>query len=489
MATAAAPAAATTAASAINTRIAEARKAAAPFVQDFMKFIDASVSPYHACKTIASMLDGAGFTQISETEASTLRAPGSRHYVVRNQSSIIAVAVGGKYQSGNGVKIVGAHTDSPVLALRPKTAKTQNKHLCCAVQVYGGALLHTWFDRNLSCAGRVVVQKSGADAPLVSKLVDLGRKPLLRVPNLAIHLTKADEREAFKFNKEQHLMPVGATEAVAAALGVDKECTISDGRSGPHSGPLFAALAEKAGCTPAEILDFELNLYDVERATTVGFFDEFVTTARIDNILSCWAATRALLDTLDTQESDTMCRIASYYDHEEVGSESACGAGSSMLPDVLDRIFSGLEPAAVAAAKARSIQWSVDGGHAFHPNYADRHSDSNRPVLNTSGVAIKVNANQRYATNAKTAAIVKSVARRVDVPVDEFCVKNDSPCGSTIGPISSTLVGIPTVDIGAPMIAMHSISEMTGSLDVYWLQRLVGGFFSSTEQQLKIQEE
>uniref|UniRef100_A0A7S1KXB8 aspartyl aminopeptidase n=1 Tax=Neobodo designis TaxID=312471 RepID=A0A7S1KXB8_NEODS len=440
-----------------------ASEASARAAARFVEFVNEAVTPFHAVRLMASKLAAAGYVELKEADSWPQLHQGGKFYVTRNESSIVAFAVGGRYAPGNGIKIVGAHTDSPNFAIKPNSKLRRNGFAQIGVQTYGGGLWHTWFDRDLTVAGRVLVNIEGK---VSSRLVQVP-KPVLRIPNLAIHLTTAKEREqGFCPNKEDHLTPVSATEG---ALGA--EVPTPEGQC-----PLLFDLLGKELGVPAEaIVDFDLSLIDTQPAAVGGAREEFVFAPRIDNLLSCHCALDALLGRGDSLETDEMVRMVACFDHEEVGSSSSPGAGGSLIPDIVDRL-QGPSLDTRSRAVAKSFLLSVDGAHALHPNYAAKHEQNHRPMLHR-GPVIKYNANQRYATSGETAAIVSMIAKRVGVPIQKFCVKNDSPCGSTIGPVMSSLTGIRGVDVGNAMLSMHSIREMCGTADIQHLADLIAGFF------------
>lgn len=461
--------------------VAEAHKVALPIAREFIDFVNKAVTPYHAVTEMSKMLERAGFKQVRETETATLNEPNGKFFMTRNQSSIVALSVGGQYKEGNGIKVVGAHTDSPNLALRPKSKWNKNEHVSVAIQLYGGILLHSWFDRDLTVAGRVIIQDPASPSSLSSKLVHI-KKPILRIPNLAIHLTSQDERtKGFSPNKETNTVPVLATEIMTKAVGQQLEDP-----SG-HCGPLFAAIAKEIGCEANQIVDFDLSVIDTQPADLNGLYEEFVVAPRIDNLLSCFCAIKSMIRSADSLEADDMIRMVAMFDHEEVGSCTSPGAGGSLIPDIIDRITSRLTPANRAALIAKSYFLSVDGAHGFHPNYAERHSAEHRPMLH-QGPVIKYNVNQRYSTTGITSAILLNIAKKAGVPMQQFVVKNDSPCGSTIGPILTTLSGIQGADIGNPMWSMHSIRETCGTVDIDYLEKLIKAFLDEKEQTFKVNE-
>lgn len=469
-------------------------------------FLDASPEPFHVVSTIEKDLLARDFVPLNEGDLwgqSQCLQPGGKYFYTRNRSTIVAFTVGAKVQPGrHAFKVIGAHTDSPVLKVKPRSKRQAAGITQVNVECYGGGLWHTWFDRDLSVAGRAIVRTP--EGGFEQRLVRVER-PILRVPTLCIHLQSAEEREAFKVNKEDHLAPVLCSEA-AAQLGIaaaensdadvdpahadDEESKPADAWAESQEPELLRLLADELGCRPADIADFELSLYDTQGAALCGGRKEFVTSARLDNLASCFVAVEALNHHADNHlHEDEDVSIVALFDHEEVGSNSAEGAGSPVMRDAVERICHALQclpngTAQVAddtevfrAALARSMIFSVDQAHAVHPNYASKHEKSHGPVMN-GGVVIKSNSNQRYATNAVTGFIVRELARRADLPVQEFCVRNDCPCGSTIGPVIAANTGIRAVDLGMPQLSMHSCREMMGKSDLTLGFRLFAKFLS-----------
>jgi aspartyl aminopeptidase len=436
--------------------------------KEFVNFMNQALTPFHAVQTVAEMLQKAGFSQLDEGKVWPDMIPGGKYYLTRNGSSIVAFSVGGKFDPGCGVKIVGAHTDSPNFLLKPHTKSTSANYQRVAVQCYGGGLWHSWFDRDLTVAGRVVVLREHLEEKVIK--ID---KPIMRIPNLAIHLTSAKEREGFSPNKETHLIPVICTEIAQKVAELDGTESVNS----TQCTALMKAIANEAGCKPEEIVDFDLSVIDTQPAAIGGVYDEFIFSPRLDNLISCYCAIKALVDA-DALEDDSMVRMVCLFDHEECGSSSPQGAAGSLVPDIIEHLVS--NKALRATLVANSFFLSVDGAHGCHPNYTDKHEGAHRPALH-EGPVIKYNANVRYATNGLTAAVVKHLAKKANVPVQEFVVRNDSPCGSTIGPILSTLSGIKAADIGNPMISMHSVREMCGTLDIYYLTKLIESFFMNYE--------
>lgn len=438
-------------------------------VADLLRFIDGSPTPYHAVESTISLLEEAGFARLDERSVWSL-SPGERAYVVRSGGSVAAFEVGTKPPAEVGFRIVGAHTDSPNLRIKPVADVRAHGYQQLAVEPYGGVLLHTWLDRDLSLAGRVVL-RDGAEVR--TELVDLER-PLLRIPSLAIHLNRELAQEGLKLNAQQHLVPiVGLSERENLAALVRESLA---GRRGKAK----RAKVHKGG----EILAYDLMLYDTQPAAHAGAAKEFILAPRLDNLASCHAGLRALL-AAGASGKIAATRAVVFWDHEEVGSRSRSGAAGSFLADLLARIAGGFEAPGRKAhpgvqllerAVARSWLVSADMAHAVHPNYADRHESGHRPVIGR-GPVIKRNMNQSYATDAESAGLFAALCAQVGVAPQHFVTRSDLGCGSTIGPISAARIGIRTVDVGNPMLSMHSCREMAGAADVAPMIEVLGAFF------------
>jgi len=420
-------------------------------VADLLAFIDRSPTPYHAVREAISLLEAAGYSSLDESESWSLRA-GDRRYVTRSGGSLAAFEVGAVAPSQGGFRIVGAHTDSPNLRIKPNADVKSEGMQQLAVEPYGGVLLHTWLDRDLSLAGRVSL-RDGADT--TTELVDFGR-PLLRVPNLAIHLYRELAQEGLKLNAQKHGVPVMALAGEATLAGLLVDELRSKGASVSNE---------------SEILAYDLMAYDVQPSALSGANQEFIHAPRLDNLASSHAGLAALVDAGSKGAADAT-RVVVLYDHEEVGSRSASGAGGPFLADTLERITMSTGEAdrdaqgqALARAVSRSWLVSADMAHAAHPNYADRHEPGHRPMIG-GGPVIKTNVNQSYATDAESAGFFSSLCERAGVTPQNFVTRSDLGCGSTIGPISAARVGIRTVDVGNPMLSMHSCREMAGASDI-----------------------
>jgi aspartyl aminopeptidase len=423
--------------------------------KDLCAYIDASPTPYHAVAETVRRLAASGFTALAEADEWRLEA-GDRRFIVRD-GSLIAVAIGTAPLADAGFRVIGAHTDSPNLRLKPTADLESSGYRQLAVEPYGGLLLHTWLDRDLSLAGRVSVLRGGR---VETVLVDLER-PLLRVAELAIHLQREVREQGLKLNPQTHMAPI---------YGL---------ASGPKLEALLVEAITKSGAMtiePRDIAGHELMAYDTQRAEFGGANGEFIFSARLDNLASCHAATSALTS---GAAKTAATRVVVLYDHEEVGSRSASGAAGPFLHDSLARIATatGAKGQEFQRALSRSCLVSADMAHAVHPNFADRHEPGHKPVLG-GGPVIKTNANLSYASDAPATAVFVACCREAGVEPQRFVARSDMPCGSTIGPVTATRVGIPAVDVGNPMLSMHSCREMAGTADIQPMIAALGAFLA-----------
>ena len=419
--------------------------------QQLAKFIQTSPTPFHATLNMADRLVTAGYEQLDERADWQLQQ-GGRYLVTRNGSSLIAFTLGNLEQ---GLRLVGAHTDSPCLRVKPQPEINQQGLWQLGVEVYGGALFAPWFDRDLSLAGRVTFRTTHGD--MQSRLIDF-RRPIATIPSLAIHLNRG-VNDALSINAQTDLPPI-------MAHSLEPERDLRDILR-------TQLIHQHAECSVEQVLDYELSFYDTQPPSTLGLEDDFFSSARLDNLLSCHAGLTALLASDAGQPCILVCT-----DHEEVGSSSACGADGPFLEDVLKRILP--DESERIRCIQRSILVSADNAHAVHPNFADRHDGNHGPKLN-AGPVIKINSNQRYATNSETSSFFRELCAQAEVPVQSFVVRSDMGCGSTIGPITASRLGVRTVDVGVPTFAMHSIREMAGSRDAEYLIRVLTRFCDSAQ--------
>jgi len=421
--------------------------------QDLIDFIDASPSPWHAVASCSARLQASGFTPLEEDQRWQLVA-GGRYCVSRGGSSLIAFVVGGNPLAETGLRLVGAHTDSPGLRLKPRPALGGDGLVRLGVEVYGGPILATFADRDLSLAGRVHVRHGGGIAARLLRI----DTPLVRLPNLAIHMNRDVNEQGLKLHKQNELpLMFAASQSGGDADDQFRRC-----------------IAAALGVAPEDLLTWELNAYDTQPGSFWGPDQEFIADRQLDNLASCHAALSALLAT----PQPTATCLCAFFDHEEVGSESAAGAGGSFVADVIRRIAAaaGLDEEDQRRALARSFFISADMAHAWNPNFPAAYDPGHRVHIN-GGPVIKSNANQRYSTGADTAARFLALCERAGVPCQQYAHRTDLGCGSTIGPIVAARLGIASVDVGSPMWAMHSIRESAGVLDHDYMVAALGEAF------------
>ncbi|HEY8938929.1 MAG TPA: M18 family aminopeptidase [Cellvibrio sp.] len=426
------------------------------FNAGLLQFLQASPTPFHATRNIANRLIAQGFEPLYEGDAWDL-VPGNRYLVTRNDSSIIAFVYGKSSLLETGIRMIGAHTDSPCLKVKPRAELNRRGYFQLGVEVYGGALLGPWYDRDLSLAGRVSYRDTAGQ--IASVLIDFERAIAI-IPSLAIHL----DREA------NNLRTINAQKDIVPLLLQlpAEETAVPDFRSLLH-----AELQRQYPDLPiAQVLDYEISLYDTQPPAFIGLEQDFIASARIDNLLSCYIGLESLLQADDEVSSLLICT-----DHEEIGSASCCGAKGPMLQQFLERLLPDVDQR--VRVIERSMMISADNAHGIHPNFMDKHDENHGPLLNR-GPVIKVNANQRYATTSETSALFRLFCERADVPVQAFVARTDMGCGSTIGPIVASEVGIKTIDVGCPTFAMHSIRELAGTKDGWWLYKTGVQFFNYT---------
>ncbi|KAK7736308.1 hypothetical protein SLS53_007144 [Cytospora paraplurivora] len=434
---------------------------------EFLDFVNASPTPYHAVASAVTRLEAAGFKAIKERDNwSSELQPGGKYYLTRNGSSIVAFAIGKKWAPGNPIAMIGAHTDSPTLRIKPVSKQTNAGFLQVGVETYGGGIWHTWFDRDLSVAGRVLVKDP--EGNFVQKLIKVD-KPILRIPTLAIHLDRASN---FDPNKETELFPIaGLAAAELNRTGVtEKEAKEKaaefdeNGEFQPlkaltqrHHPYLIDIIAQHAGVEADGVVDFELVLYDTQKSSLGGINDEFIFSPRLDNLNMTYCSILGLIESVKSDislDDDASIRLITCFDHEEIGSTSAHGANSNLLPAVIRRLS--VLPRA---------------------NFVENGSEKSYDHVNADDIATAFE--QTLSTSFFVSADMAEVAKKAGVPLQLFVVRNDSSCGSTIGPMLSAKLGVRTLDLGNPQLSMHSIRETGGSYDVEHGIKLFESFLSN----------
>lgn len=470
-------------------------------ISKFLSFLKSSPSPYFVVKTCSEQLTDCGFKKIKNNKVWNNIHKGGKYFFIQNDSTIIAFVIGNKYTSGNSFKIIGAHTDSPCLKIKNgnnnKIKDNNNNCTQIGIEPYGGGLWNTWFDRDLGIAGKIIVYeknfknisnnnnintKKSINKNLTSHLVRID-KAICRIPSLAIHLNH-DNVNPFSYNKEYHLLPI---------IGLNnntnkKNLTLLDML-------LLLLDDDKEDIKNKEIMDYDLCLFDLQEPSIGGANDEFIFSARLDNLVSCFCAMEALTKIKNEEiENSENVHMIVFFDHEEIGSQTECGAASPLIEETMERILICLsfqinekylfeeskifEKELFYITKKNSLFISADQGHAIHPNYPNKHEEDHKVYMG-KGPIIKWNVQRNYATTCDTASIIRTIAKEKNIPLQDYCVRNDMSCGSTIGPIIASRMGISTIDIGSPQLSMHSIREQMCTKDLLNYIKLMYEIFMS----------
>jgi len=426
------------------------------FIQGLITFLNNSPTPFHAVQSMKAILALHGFTELKEDQTWAIKK-GEGYYVSRNDSALIAFIAGFNDLNATGFRIIGAHTDSPCLKIKPEGMSQYKSYSQLNVEVYGGVLLNTWFDRDLSLAGRLSFVSQ--DQKIYSSLIDF-KRPVAVIPSLAIHLDKEANKNR-TINAQNDLPPIlgqlTQQEELSFITVLKNECQ--------NNMPMID-----------DILSFEIELYDTQPAAITGLTKSFLTGHRLDNLISCYAGIQSLIQGNRQYSSMVVCN-----DHEEVGSTSSSGAYGNFLESVFKRVC--IHSESFFRTIARSFLISSDNAHGVHPNYIKRFDTAHGPILN-QGPVIKVNTNQRYASNSQTIAMFKYLCQKSGITAQPFVMRSDMACGSTIGPITASRMGIKTIDIGVPTFAMHSIRETAGVKDCYALYLVLRTFVTTGDLHL-----
>ena len=424
--------------------------------QELLDFINNSKTAFQGANEVKNILDKNGYCEIKESEKWDLKK-GGKYYITKNNSAIIAFEIGSGNIEESGFKLIGAHTDSPGFRIKPNAEiNVEDHYVKLNTEVYGGPILSTWFDRPLSIAGRVTIKGEDPFKPEV-KLVDVN-KPVLIIPNLAIHMNRS-VNDGYEYNRQKDTLPL---------LTMANEALEKDGY-------LIKLIAETLKIEVKDILDFDLFLYDFQKGSLVGLEEEFISVGRLDDLWMVFAGLKALLQSKENKATKVLVAL----DNEEIGSLTSQGANSSLLENILERITLGLnkDREDFKRALSNSVMISADLAHAIHPNYTEKSDPTNKPKLGM-GPVLKIAASGSYSTDSYAAAIFKGVCEKAGVPVQEFVNRSDLRGGTTIGPITAAKLNIPVIDMGAPLLSMHSIRELASVKDNEYTIKAFTEFFN-----------
>lgn len=425
--------------------------------KELIDFIYDSPSAFHAVDSTRRILHENGFAELKEEDRWALQK-GGKYYLVKNSSALVAFAVGSGEPQEDGFRIIGAHTDSPTFRIKPSAEMTvENHYVKLDTETYGGPILNTWLDRPLSVAGRVTLKGNDLFEP-ITKLVNI-KKPVLVIPNLAIHMNRS-VNTGVELNKQKDMLPLMSLINEKLEKG----------------NYLLNAIAAEINADPSDILDFDLFLYEFEKGTIAGLNDEFISSPRLDDLAMIHAGARAITAAAPSKSTNVLV----CFDNEEVGSTSKQGADSQLLSGILERIVlsMGGDREDFFRSISRSFMISADLAHAVHPNVGEKHDPQNRPLIN-KGPVIKVSANMKYTTDSNSSSVYAQICRKAGVPVQWFVNRSDEPGGSTIGPISSSHLHMRSVDMGTPILAMHSARELGGVQDHTYVTKSFEEFYKA----------
>ena len=431
--------------------------------ENLLSLVSHAVSPFHAVEAVSSQLAAAGFEELRWTEDWKPKK-GGKYFVCHHGSSIVAFTVGKGEPLKGQLRIAAAHTDFPCLRIKTNPDMQEEDYASINVEVYGGAILNTWLDRPLSVAGRVALKSDDVLKPKM-RLIDI-KRPILTIPNLAIHLNK-EINKGIELNKQTDMIPI----AGMIEKKLNEESTDKKGKKHTY---FMDFLAKELNVASSDILEFELSVYCAEDGCFVGLDEDFVSAPRLDNMTSVQALTTGLLE---TERLDGI-NMAAYFDHEEIGSKTKQGAGSLLLSYVIEKLIRALGGSHIdfQTAVTEGMLLSTDVGHGLHPNQIKKYDPVNKSSLN-SGVCLKEAAGQSYATDAEGVAIVEQMLLSEQIPYKKFVNRSDGTSGSTLGSIASTLLPMLVIEVGVPLLAMHSARELIGSRDQKALTDLLRCFY------------
>ena len=426
------------------------------FANKLIDFIYESPSAFHAVKNVKEKLIKNNFKELDLREKWNIEKNG-KYFVTKNDSALVSFIVGNGDIEKDGFRIIGAHTDSPTFKIKPSPEMSENGYLKLNTEVYGGPILNTWLDRPLSFAGRVPLKGNDIMHP-ESKLIDI-KKPVLIIPNLAIHMNR-DVNKGVELDKQKDMLPL---------MGLAGDDFVKENF-------IVELMAKELKCNSEDIIDFDIYLYEVEKGSIIGVNDEFISAGKLDDLAMVHAGIEAIINTKGNKATQMMV----CFDNEEIGSRTKQGAGSPMLKNIIERIVYklGADKEELQRSLYSSFLISADMAHAVHPNNDEKHDPVNKPVIN-KGPVIKMNANQNYTTDSDSNTVYEMICRNLNIPVQKFVNRSTERGGSTIGPISSSQLDIRSIDIGNPMLAMHSVRELGGVIDHWNIFESFKGFFEA----------
>ncbi len=426
------------------------------FAREVIEFIDDSPSTYHVAKNCSAILEENGFERLNPQSKWTLKK-GGKYFLKRSNSNVIAFTLGKDIDIKKGFKIFGSHTDSPGFRIKPNPEMIAENLIRLNTEVYGGPILSTWFDRPLSIAGRLVVRSDNIFLPktVVIKI----EEPLMTIPNLAIHQNR-EVNNGYKIDRQNNTLPV---------IGlINNEFEKND--------YMINLILSKAGIRKEDLLDFDLYVYTTEKGTLLGGNEEFISAPKIDNLVSVYAG---ILGLIEAEDVHNQINVFVGFDNEEIGSGTKQGADSNYLLNTLERIVYslGFDRNSFLQMIYSSFMLSADGAHAAHPAFIGKTDPTNRGKIN-EGVSVKISANQKYTSDGFSIAVLKQIIEGTDIKIQPFVNESNEVGGSTIGPLSARHLDVDAIDLGVPMLAMHSVREMCGIYDVFYLKELAKEFFN-----------